>query len=220
MPGPNLQDLPRFRDSLSYLYVEHAVVEREDKALALYRADGMVCVPTAALAVLMLGPGTRITHAAIGVLAESGTTVLWVGEDGCRMYASGMGKTRSSANLLRQVRAWADEARRETVVLALYRVRFAEELPAGLSLAQVRGREGVRVRDAYATASRVYDVPWHGRNYVRGDWKAADPVNRALSAGAAILYGVCHAGIVTSGFNPGIGFIHVGKATLVRLRHC
>jgi CRISP-associated protein Cas1 len=69
----------------------------------------------------------------------------------------------------------------------------------------------VRVRQAYAEASRASGVPWAGRNYQRGSWSETDPINRALSAGAACLYGVCHSAIVASGYTPALGFIHTGK---------
>jgi CRISPR-associated protein Cas1 len=98
------------------------------------------------------------------------------------------------------------------VVKRLYRFRFDEVLPAELTLAQIRGREGVRVREAYAKASRDYGVAWTGWKYSRGDWDAADPVNRALSSGATVLYGICHSAIAAAGFSAGIGFIHTGKA--------
>lgn len=207
----NLQELPKFRDGLSYAYVEHARIEQEDKAVAWYSPEGMIAVPAAALGVLLLGPGTTITHAAIRALADNGCSISWVGEDMVRYYASGTGETRSSERLLRQVSAWADPRRRLTVVRHLYLMRFSDGLPRDLSLEQVRGREGVRVRDTYARASRETGVPWNGRNYSRGNWAAADPVNRALSAGAACLYGVAHAAIVSAGYTPALGFIHTGK---------
>lgn len=59
----DLHILPRVRDSLSYLYVEHCRVDQEAKAIAIHDAKGKVPVPCAALSVLMLGPGTSITHA-------------------------------------------------------------------------------------------------------------------------------------------------------------
>lgn len=207
----NLQELPKFRDGLSYAYVEHARVEQEDKAVAWYGPEGMIAVPAAALGVLLLGPGTTITHAAVRALADNGCSVSWVGEDMVRYYASGTGETRGSDRLLKQVSAWADPRRHLAVVRHLYLLRFPEGLPPDLSLEQVRGREGVRVRDTYARASRETGVPWNGRNYSRGNWASADPVNRALSAGAACLYGVAHAGIVSAGYSPALGFIHTGK---------
>lgn len=207
----NLNELPKFRDGLSYLYVEHAVVEQEAKAIALYQQEGVVMVPVAALSTLLLGPGTRVTHAAIKALAEGGCSVLWVGEDMGRFYASGAGETRSSTHLLRQAEAWADPVTHLEVVVRLYRYRFPEPLSKGLTLQQIRGMEGVRVRDTYAYWSRETGVPWRGRNYQRGSWGAADPVNRALSSGAAFLYGLCHAAIVSAGYSPALGFIHTGK---------
>ena len=207
----DLRALPKVRDSWSYLYVEHAKVDQEAKAIALHDEEGTTPVPCASLTLLMLGPGTSITHAAIRVLAESGCLVCWTGEEGVRFYAQGLGETRSSQALLRQAGLVANPVSRLTVVLRMYRMRFAEPLPAGLTLQQIRGREGIRVREAYAHASRASGVPWRGRSYQRQRWADADPVNRALSAANSCLYGVCHAAIVAAGYSPGLGFIHTGK---------
>ncbi|WP_051195844.1 type I-E CRISPR-associated endonuclease Cas1e [Meiothermus rufus] len=207
----NLQELPKFRDGLSYLYLEHGRIEQQDQAVAYYSQDGVVAIPAAALGVLMLGPGTSITHAAIRQLANNGCSVFWVGEEMVRFYACGMGETRSSVNLMRQAQAWADPDRHLEVVKRLYRMRFPEGLPSDLTLEQIRGREGVRVRDTYARWSRETGVEWKGRNYNRGNWAEADPINRALSAGAACLYGLAHAAIVSAGYSPALGFIHTGK---------
>jgi CRISPR-associated protein Cas1 len=211
MREPDLHILPRIEDASSFLYVEHAIVERDDQAIKVLRADGVVTVPAASLATLVLGPGTTITHGAIAVLSGCGTSVIWAGEDGQRFYAAGMGRTRLAANAMRQARAWADPERHLEVVIRLYRFRFREPLPGGLTLQQIRGREGVRVREAYAQASRDSGVPWGGRSYDRSAWARSDPVNRALSAGAACLYGVCHSAIVAAGYSPALGFIHTGK---------
>ena len=159
----NLQELPRFRDGLSYLYLE-----QQDQAVAFYSPEGVVSIPAAALGVLMLGPGTVVTHAAMRQLANNGCSVFWVGEEMVRFYAGGMGETRSSANLMRQVQAWADPEAHLEVVKRLYRLRFPEP-----SLEQIRGLEGVRVRDTYARWSRETGVEWRGRNYNRGNWAAA-----------------------------------------------
>ncbi|GBC78903.1 CRISPR-associated endonuclease Cas1 [bacterium HR09] len=207
----NLKELPKFRDGLSYLYVEHAFIEQEAQGIGIYDQEGLTLVPVAALGVLFLGPGTRITHAAIRALANNGCTVAWVGEGLARFYAQGLGDTRSARRLQRQALAWADPKLHLEVVLRLYRKRFREPLPSDLSLERLRGLEGVRVRTAYASWSEKTGVPWHGRSYDRRNWVASDPVNRALSAGAAYLYGLSHAAIVSSGFSPALGFIHTGK---------
>ena len=207
----NLRELPKFRDGLSYLYLEHARVEVQDRAITCLSPRGAVDVPTAALGVLMLGPGTTVTHAAIKALADGGCSVLWVGEDGTRLYASGGGETRASRGLERQVWLWVDDDARARVVRAMFELRFGEKLPARFSIKQIRGKEGARVRDAYAQASRDSGVPWSGRVYKRDKWITADPVNRAVSAGNACMYGLAHAAILSGGYSPALGFVHTGK---------
>ncbi len=207
----DLRILPKIRDSWSYLYVEHARIDQEDKGICLHDEKGRVHVPCASLSLLMLGPGTTVTHAAVLTMAEAGCLVAWCGEQGIRFYAQGMGETRSAANLLQQARFWADPELRLQVVRRMYEMRFTEPIAEGLTLRQIRGKEGARVRAAYAKASEQYGVHWSGRNYDRLDWNRSDTVNRALSAANACLYGVCHAAIVSSGYSPALGFIHTGK---------
>ena len=207
----NLHILPKFRDGWSYLYVEHCRVDQESRAIAVHDASGKVPVPCANLALLMLGPGVSITHAAVSILADHGCLVAWCGEAGVRFYAVGMGETRSATNLLHQARVWADEDLRMQVVRGLYQLRFAETFDQELTLQQIRGMEGARVRDAYAGAAKDTGVPWSGRSYQRDRWSDADPVNRALSAANSCLYGICHAAILSAGFSPALGFIHTGK---------
>jgi CRISPR-associated protein Cas1 len=71
----DLHVLPKVRDSLSYLYVEHCRIDQDDKAIALHDADGKTLVPCASLTMLLVGPGTSMTHAAIKTLAENGCLV-------------------------------------------------------------------------------------------------------------------------------------------------
>lgn len=159
----------------------------------------------------MLGPGTTVTHAATKTMAETGCLIAWCGEQGIRFYAQGMGETRSAASLLHQARYCVDENLRLQVVRKMYEMRFAEVLDSSLTLKQIRGKEGARVRDAYSHASQLYGVDWDGRVYDRSDWDKSDPINKALSAANACLYGVSHAAIVAAGYSPAMGFIHTGK---------
>ena len=207
----NLQELPRFADKVSFLYVEHAVIDQHEKAIAVHDADGLMPVPSAGLAVLILGPGTKITHAAVRTLADSNCQIIWSGEHGVRFYAHGLGGARHSRNLIRQANLVSSEVTRLQVVVRMYCMRFAEPADPGLTLQQLRGKEGIRVRQAYAEASRTFGVPWEGRSYKRDQWANADPVNRALSAANACLYGLVHAAIISGGYSPALGFIHTGK---------
>jgi CRISPR-associated protein Cas1 len=171
----DLHLLPKVRDSWSYLYVEHKKVDQEDKAIALHDKSGKIAVPCASLTALLLGPGTSITHAAVKVLADSGCLVMWTGEGAVRFYAQGLGETRSARNLLHQARLVSTPELRLQVVRRLYEMRFTEPLDASLTLQQIRGREGIRVREAYAKASRETGVSWSGRSYRRDSWHSADP---------------------------------------------
>lgn len=211
MSSNNLRMLPKVRDSWSYVYAERCRIDQDEKAIALHDLNGKTAVPCSALTLLMLGPGTTITHAAIRTLADNGCSVLWVGESGVRVYAQGLGETRSAQRLLHQARLCSSPTLRLKVVRKMYEMRFADPLPPDLTLRQIRGKEGIRVREAYAQASRDTGVAWSGRAYQRDEWKSADPVNRALSAANSCLYGICHAAIVSAGYAPGLGFIHTGK---------
>ncbi len=207
----DLHLLPKFRDRLSFLYLEHVRIDRQDNAIAAHDASGVIPIPVAALAVLMLGPGTNITHAAISVLADNNCLVIWCGEENVRFYSSGMGGTRSASSLLHQARLASNDNTRLQVVKRMYRMRFAEDIPEDVTVEQLRGMEGSRVRTAYAKMSQETGISWSGRSYDRGSWKSADPVNRALSAANSCLYGLCHAAILSAGYSPAIGFIHTGK---------
>lgn len=207
----DLHILPKLRDSLSYLYIEHAVIQRYRHSVQVVDQQGRTPLPAAALGALLLGPGTSITHEAIKVLARVGCSVVWVGEDGTHFYAQGTGETRKGYRLLRQAALVSDPEARRAVAVAMYQCRFAESLDPGLTLEQIRGHEGARVRSIYQVMSRRFGVKWRGRRYDRGDWDASDPVNRALSAANSLLNGICHAAIVSGGYSAGLGFIHTGK---------
>jgi CRISPR-associated protein Cas1 len=207
----DLHELPKMRDSLSYLYVERAIVERKDSAVEFINEDGHVHVPAANLSVLLLGPGTKITHAAVKILADCGCSIVWTGTDMNRFYAQGMGETRKAYHLLRQAELASIPEKRTEVVLRMYRKRFQDQLDPSLSLPQIRGFEGVRMRDAYAEAAKMHGVKWEGRRYDRNNWDVSDPINRALSAANALLNSLCHAAIVSGGYSTAIGFIHTGK---------
>ena len=207
----DLHLLPKLRDSLSYVYVEHAVIQRHHQAVEFINKEGTTHIPIASLSVLLVGPGTSITHGAIMLLAQNGTTVLWVGEDSTKFYAFGTGETRKGYRLLKQAELVSHEDKRKQVVLNMYAYRFGDNLDPSLSIEQIRGHEGARIRNTYAIMSRRYRVEWHGREYDRHSWQDSDPINRALSAVNALLNGICHAAIVSGGYSPGLGFVHTGK---------
>ena len=208
-----LHELPRFRDRWSYIYLEKGRMEVSGSGLRFYQKgqDGVVPIPIDQLAVVMLGPGTTITHAAVKALAQNNSLLAWTGEQGVRLYAANTGGTFSARRLIRQAALVSNERTRLEVARRMYQFRFRERLPDDASIEAIRGMEGIRVRRAYAEAALEYGVEWKGRNYDQNDWFQADPINRALSTATACLYGVCHAGILSAGYSPALGFIHTGK---------
>lgn len=75
----------------------------------------------------------------------------------------------------------------------MYQMRFGDEDVEGLSMRQLRGREGHRMKKAYRRWADEYGVPWVCRVFDSQDFSAGDAVNQALSAGNATLYGIAHA---------------------------
>ena len=207
----DLRILPKLRDSLTFLYVEHAVIEQEDLAIVRITKEGRVPIPIAAMTVLLIGPGVTITHAAVKVISESGCLVIWCGERAARFYASGTGETRSARNLLHQAALCMNPDKHMEVVRRMYLRRFPKMESANLTLQQLRGLEGIRMREAYRQASKSTGIKWSARDYKKSDWDAADPINKALSIANAILYGLCQAAIISLGYSTGLGFIHTGK---------
>ncbi len=206
-----LYELPRFRDRWSYLYLEMGRLDVDADGLSFHQGSSVVPVPIDQLSVVMLGPGSTVTHAAVKSLSSNNCLLAWTGQDGVRLYAASTGGTYSARRLIRQAKLVSDETKRLEVAWRMYRFRFKETIPAVVSLESIRGMEGIRVRQAYAEASKKYGVEWKGRRYDQNDWNKGDEINRALSAANACLYGLCHAALLSAGYSPGLGFIHTGK---------
>lgn len=207
---PDLQALPQVKDRMTFLYLEHCTLGRQDGAITVTDDKGIVHIPAAAISVLLLGPGTRVTHRAMELMGDSGVGAVWVGEHGVRYYAHGRPLTTRAGLLIHQAERVSNVRKHIDVVRRMYQLRFPEEDVSHLTLQQLRGREGARVRQAYRKAARETGQTWTGRAYDPEDFAAGDPINQALSAAHACLYGLAHAVIVALGCAPGLGFVHVG----------
>lgn len=168
-------------------------------------------IPVGSLTCILLEPGTRISHAAVKLAAQVGTLLIWVGESGVRLYASGQPGGARSDKLLYQAKLALDDDLRLKVVQKMYELRFGEKAPQKRSIAQLRGIEGARVRKTYELLAKQYGVKWHGRKYDVKDWGKGDLANKCLSVATSCLYGVTEAAILAAGYAPAIGFLHTGK---------
>ncbi len=195
---------------MSFVYLERCSLSRSSNAITATSDKGTVHIPASAMSVLLLGPGTRLTHHAVMLMAQCGCTAVWVGEEGVRYYAHGSSLARSSRLLELQAEAVSNRRRRLDVARRMYEMRFPDDVTAGLTMQQLRGKEGARVRRIYRQHSARTGVPWSGRDYDPEHFAGADPINQALSAAHSALYGLVHAVIVGLGCAPGLGFVHTG----------
>lgn len=217
MTGGGLPGLPPprpipLKDRASLVFVERARLDVADGAFVALNADGTrTPIPIGGLAGIMLEPGARISHAAVALAARAGTLITWVGEAGVRLYSAGQPGGARSDRLLWQASIALDPSARLRVVRKMYAMRFGEDAPTRRSIDQLRGIEGVRVRESYALLARQYGVTWKRRAYDPTDWQAGDVPNRCLSAATACLHGLTEAAVLAAGYAPAIGFLHTGK---------
>lgn len=209
-PKPELQELPRIKDRLSFIYLEHARITREDSALLVEDKDGTIRIPSHGFMVLLLGPGIGLTHRAVELIADSGVTLVWTGESALKYYAHGRSLSKNSDFLIRQAKVTSNERLHLEAVRKMYQMRFPDEDLSNMTLQQLRGKEGSRVKKIYREQSVKFGVPWSGRSYDPNDFNSGDPVNRALSIGNSLLYGLCCSVICALGLSPGLGLIHTG----------
>lgn len=208
---PSRRILPKVRDRISFLYVDHCRVEQEGRAILVLRADYRAAIPCANLASLLLGPGVAITSAAIKAIAAAGCSVSWVGNDGFRFYAAGSAPA-SCDRLIHQATVWADPAKHLTIAKAMYRFRFGQPSASDATIQQLRGMEGRRMRQIYQEWSQRTGVQWAGRSYRAGAMEDSDPINQALSIANTCLYAVVQSAIAAVGYSAGLGFVHHGNA--------
>lgn len=210
MEKPDLYTLPQIKDRMTFLYLEHCQINREDSAITVKDERGVVHIPAAAISVLLLGPGSNITHRAMELIGDAGVSVVWVGEHGVRYYAGGRALTHRAGMLMRQAEMVSNQRSHLAVARKMYEMRFPNEDVSSLTMQQLRGREGSRIRAVYRRVSQQWGVPWNGREYDPDDFSASDAVNQALSAAHACLYGLANAVITAMGCSAGLGFVHVG----------
>ncbi|MFH9044531.1 type I-E CRISPR-associated endonuclease Cas1e [Streptomyces sp. NPDC017966] len=206
--------LPRVADSLSFLYLDMVRVVQDDTGVCgqiqvgEQRTD-LVYIPTAALSCLLLGPGVSITTPALTTLARHGTSVVCVGA--VRTYAGILPDSLTTHWLERQVATWADPARRLDVAVRMYRMRFKDaDVPKTVTLDQLRGMEGQRMKAFYKILAQQHGIGRFRRNYRPDQWDTQDPVNLALSAANTCLYGIVHAALLALGLSSALGYVHTG----------
>jgi len=200
------------KDRVSMIFLQYGQIDVVDGAFVLIDKIGIrTHIPLGSVACIMLEPGTRVSHAAAKLAATVGTLLVWVGEAGVRLYASGQPGGARSDKLLYQAKLALEPELRLKVVRKMFELRFGEQPPSRRSVDQLRGIEGTRVRATYKLLAQQHGVKWHGRRYDPKDWSKGDKVNQCISAATSCLYGITEAAILAAGYAPAIGFLHTGK---------
>ena len=200
------------KERISLIFIEYGEIDVLDGAFVVIDQTGIrTHIPVGSIACIMLEPGTRVSHRAAALAARVGTLLVWVGEAGVRLYASGQPGGARSDRLLYQAQLALNDTCRLKVVRKMYELRFGEAPPEKRSVEQLRGIEGARVRKLYQLLAKRYSVNWTHRDYDVDEWGAGDLPNRCLSSATACLYGITEAAILAAGYAPAVGFIHTGK---------
>lgn len=193
-------------ERISILYFDYGVLEQNGHSLVIAQEDKLTAIPVGKTAVLMLGPGVSVTHAAVKLCADEGALLLWTGEQGVRLYAAGNPHGKSSS-LLFQAGLRNNPEKHLQVARRIFELMFEKAPPSRYSVEQLRGLEGSLVKKWYLAKSDELGIQWSGKQF-----DLSTPVNRALAGCNAALYGVTEAVILALGYSPSIGFVHSGNA--------
>jgi CRISP-associated protein Cas1 len=164
-------------------------------------------IPHQALSMILLGPGSSVTHDALRLLARHGTLLAAVGQDGVRSYTAPPLLPDRSDVARRQAELWGNPRRRISVARHMYALRLGEVLPHR-DLNTLRGIEGARVKATYKLMAEKYGIKWNGRNYDRANPNAADIPNQALNHAATAVQAAAAIAVQSLAALPPLGFIH------------
>ena len=125
-----LKPIP-IKDRVSMMFVAYGRIDVKDGAFVVVdEVNGeRMHIPVGSVACIMLEPGTRVSHAAVKLAAVTGTLLIWVGEAGVRLYASGQPGGARSDKLLYQAKLALDPDLRLKVVRRMFEQRFGEPAP-------------------------------------------------------------------------------------------
>lgn len=203
-------------DRAGLLYLARGALTARDGTLAFLRGGaagpdaldpGDYAIPLQGVSMILLGPGSTVSHDALRLLAHARTALAAVGEDGVRLYTAPPIIPDRSGLARMQARLWADEDIRIMVARRMYAVRLGEVLPHR-ELTVLRGIEGARVKEAYRLTAERFGVPWRGRRYDRANPGAADLANQALNHAASAVEAAAAIAVSATATIPQLGFIH------------
>ena len=212
------------KDRAGLLYLARGALTARGGTLAFLQGQaiaadaltpGDYAIPLQGVSMVLLGPGSTVSHDALRLLAHARTALAAVGEDGVRLYTAPPLIPDRSGLARRQARLWADDAKRIAVARRMYAWRLGELLPHR-SLDVLRGIEGARMKESYRLHAQRARVEWRGRRYDRTDPGAADLPNQALNHASSAVEGAAAIAVAATATIPQLGFIHEDPGAIVR----
>ena len=199
-------------DRHGLIWLDRGRLEVEDGCLRFVTAGGILAagdyqIPHQSVSIVLLGPGSSVTHDALRILAAHGCALAAIGTGGIRFYSAPPLLPDTSALARRQVMLWAEPSTRVGVARAMFAIRFGEEVKAR-TLDMLRGMEGARIKRMYEVTAQRYGVPWQGRRYDRNNPNSADIPNQAINHAASAVEAAAAIAVASTATIPQLGFVH------------
>ena len=205
-----------YKDRAGLLYLARGALTARDGTLAFIQGEateadaltpGDHAIPLQGVSMILIGPGSTVSHDALRLLAHARTALAAIGVDGVRLYTAPPLIPDHSGLARTQARIWADDDQRLTVARRMFVWRLGEVLPHS-SLNVLRGIEGARMRQSYRLLARQIGVEWNGRRYDRAQPNAADLPNQALNHASSAVEAAAAIAVAATATIPQLGFIH------------
>ena len=204
-------------DRAGLLWLSRGALTARDGALSFERAGepvandplspGQYAVPFQGVSMILLGPGSTVSHDALRLLARHGTALAAVGVDGVRHYTAPPIIADRSGLARKQALAWADKKRRLDIARKMYAWRLGKVLPHR-DIAVLRGIEGARMKETYRLIAAQVGIPWRGRRYDRARPSSGDLPNQALNHCSSAVEAAAAIAVSATATIPQLGFIH------------
>ena len=168
---------------------------------------GEYAVPFQSVSMVLLGPGSTVTHDALRLLARHGTALAAVGEDGVRQYTAPPLISNRSGLAREQATAWSNTKTRMEVARRMYAWRLGRTFKHR-DINALRGIEGARMKETYRLIARNIGIEWRGRQYDRSRPQDADLPNQALNHASSAVEAAAAIAVSATATIPQLGFIH------------
>lgn len=200
-------------DRHGLVWLDRGRLEVEDGCLRFITAGGGELpagdyqIPHQTVSIVLLGPGSSVTHDALRLLSRHGCALAAIGEGAVRFYTAPPLMPDTSAVARAQTELWADRKARMEVARAMYAICF-DEIVRTRDIAVLRGQEGARIKRAYQLAADRHGVKWNGRVYDRARPDRTDRPNEAINHAATAVSAAAAVAVAAVGAIPQLGFIH------------